>query len=720
MAVIPNESGGMCLFGGYWAFRSGLFRLTGGDNIWTFDSLILDEAIFDLAVSGANLYAATCQGVILSTDYGNSWTQMNNGLPPNTCIRTISAIPNGSGGTNLFAVPEGNGVFLSTDNGTTWTLANSGLSSMKCFAAIDTNLFAGTSGSGVFRSTNNGTTWTPVNNGLGDLDISYLAVIGSNIFARNWDGIFLSTDNGESWTEVSPDFPLINPRVICLIASGTNLWAGSYGGIFLSTNNGTSWTLTNYGLISSSINCFAVSGTNLFAGTEENGAFLSTDNGSSWSSINSGLKDNFIRALAISGTNLFAGTFSGVFLSTNNGTYWTEVNSALTNIGISSIVVAGTNLFVGTGDGVFRSTDNGTSWTAVSIGLTNKNVYSLAVMDSHLFAGTWGGGVFVSTNNGTSWTGANSGLQDLHIGSFAVSGPNLFTSTGSGIFVSSNNGTTWSVANAPFFTFAQMLELGSYLFAGAGGMGAFGGEGVYVSTDNGRSWNPVNSGWTGAPINALAVCGTALFAGTSYYGVWRRPLSELVPVELISFTASANGKEVTLNWSTATELNNQGFEVQRKFGSNDFVTVGSVKGNGTTTSPNQYSYIDKLIDGGKYFYRLKQIDYAGTFEYSNEIEVDVRVLDKFALDQNYPNPFNPTTTIGFGIQASPNPSKGGALVTLKVFDILGNEVKTLVNKEMESGYHSVEFDASNLQSGVYFYRIQAGNYIETKKMLLLR
>ena len=131
-------------------------------------------------------------------------------------------------------------------------------------------------------------------------------------------------------------------------------------------------------------------------------------------------------------------------------------------------------------------------------------------------------------------------------------------------------------------------------------------------------------------------------------------MNVIVPVELTSFTASANGKEVTLNWSTATELNNQGFEVQRKFGQNDFVTIGSVKGHGTTTSPNQYSYVDKLVDAGKYFYRLKQIDFGGTFEYSNEIEVEVRVLDKFTLEQNYPNPFNPTTTIGYVLQEKSN------------------------------------------------------------------
>ena len=193
-----------------------------------------------------------------------------------------------------------------------------------------------------------------------------------------------------------------------------------------------------------------------------------------------------------------------------------------------------------------------------------------------------------------------------------------------------------------------------------------------------------------------------------------------VPVELNLFTATANGKEVTLSWSTATELNNQGFEVQRKFGSNDFLTVGSVKGHGTTTSPNNYTYVDKLTDAGKYFYRLKQIDFGGKYEYSQTVEVDWSPFTTYMLGQNFPNPFNPTTTIGFGIPASPNPSEGGALVTLKVYDILGNEVRTLINKEMEAGYHSINFEGSELPTGVYFYQLKAGSFIETKKMILVR
>ena len=186
-----------------------------------------------------------------------------------------------------------------------------------------------------------------------------------------------------------------------------------------------------------------------------------------------------------------------------------------------------------------------------------------------------------------------------------------------------------------------------------------------------------------------------------------------LPVELILFTATANDKEVTLNWSTATELNNYGFEIQRKALSGDFATIAFVKGQGTTTQQNQYSYADKTLDGGKYLYRLKQIDFNGTFEYSDAVEVEVRILDKFTLEQNYPNPFNPTTTIGYVLQEKSN-------TKLTLLNSIGEEVAVLVNEEQDKGYYKVEFDAKNLSSGVYLYRFQAGNYIETKKMMLLR
>jgi hypothetical protein len=187
-----------------------------------------------------------------------------------------------------------------------------------------------------------------------------------------------------------------------------------------------------------------------------------------------------------------------------------------------------------------------------------------------------------------------------------------------------------------------------------------------------------------------------------------------LPVELSTFNVNVNANNVSLSWATATEKNNRGFEVQRKTGTSDFQSVGFIAGKGTTTEVQNYSFVDKNLQNGLYTYRLKQVDYDGTFTYSQEAEADLKVVKSFALEQNFPNPFNPATTIKYSL-----PSQ--AAVTLKIYNVLGENVVTLLNNAtQEAGIHSVNFDASNLPSGVYMYSIQAGSNIQSKKMLLMK
>jgi len=186
-----------------------------------------------------------------------------------------------------------------------------------------------------------------------------------------------------------------------------------------------------------------------------------------------------------------------------------------------------------------------------------------------------------------------------------------------------------------------------------------------------------------------------------------------IPVELTSFSASIIPAGVELNWSTASELNNDGFEIQRKTDNSEFITIGFVKGQGTSTQKNDYSFIDKNSTTGKYLYRLKQIDFNGNYEYSKELEIDFNAIITYTLEQNYPNPFNPSTEINFILANSEN-------VILNVYNNLGSVVATLVNGFMKSGKHSVTFNAEDLTSGVYFYRLETDNFTSTRKMLLIK
>lgn len=189
---------------------------------------------------------------------------------------------------------------------------------------------------------------------------------------------------------------------------------------------------------------------------------------------------------------------------------------------------------------------------------------------------------------------------------------------------------------------------------------------------------------------------------------------QLIPVELTSFTGQFVDNLVRLDWTTASEKNNFGFDVERKNSTNDdWLKIGFVNGNGTTTTPHSYKFEDsQLPSDEKIFYRLKQLDLDGTFQYSSEVEID-RLPMEFSLGQNFPNPFNPTTTIKYQI-AEPG------IVSLKIYDILGNEVIKLVDEYQEAGNYSINFDASKISSGVYFYRLRANEFIQMRKMTLLR
>ncbi len=191
----------------------------------------------------------------------------------------------------------------------------------------------------------------------------------------------------------------------------------------------------------------------------------------------------------------------------------------------------------------------------------------------------------------------------------------------------------------------------------------------------------------------------------------------IIPVEMTLFEGSYEDGAVNLTWVTATETNNFGFEVERRSGSSNYEKIGFVSGNGTTTNRVTFNFVDKNLLADKYYYRLKQIDLDGTIEYSNEIMVEINTLEKFQLFQNYPNPFNPSTTLSFAIS---QPS----FVSLKIFDVLGNEVATLVNEYKSEGRYEVEFGVKSgvreLSSGVYFSQLKFGDFIKTNKMLLLK
>jgi hypothetical protein len=197
---------------------------------------------------------------------------------------------------------------------------------------------------------------------------------------------------------------------------------------------------------------------------------------------------------------------------------------------------------------------------------------------------------------------------------------------------------------------------------------------------------------------------------------------EPIPVELISFTGHFTNEGIKLHWTTSSEKNNYGFEIERTQNSK-WEVIGFAEGNGTTAGQNNYSFTDQDISSGIYKYRLKQIDFDGTFSYSGIIEVNVGLPEVFSLEQNYPNPFNPVTKIKYNIPSvTTGQAQSDTRVLLKVYNLLGREAATLVDEFKPAGSYEVEFDASGLSSGVYYYKLYLADTgkFETRKMILMK
>ena len=331
--------------------------------------------------------------------------------------------------------------------------------------------------------------------------------------------------------------------------------------------------------------------------------------------------------------------------------------------------------------------------------------------------GTNAGHIYYSSDGGASWESQDTpGMTNSYAISFNGGGNGL--AGGDGLCKTTDYGTTWTQITSP--SAGGIFGIGGAGYQSSANFWAAGPTALYSTTDFGTTWNndhPSPGGNYTHLFSRFVSVDVSVFAVTDDGSISK--LDYIIPVELTSFTANVNNDgNVVLNWSTATEINNQMFEIERRLEEDQFVTIGYVNGNGTTSEPQEYSYIDNTVGTGTYYYRLKQIDFGGQYEYSDEIEVEVNGPLSFDLEQNYPNPFNPSTKIDFSLAVD-------SKVSLKVFDVLGQEVANLVNTNLVAGSHNVDFNAASINSGVYFYRIEATgidgtNFTNVKKMILAK
>ena len=547
----------------------------------------------------------------------------------------------------------------------------------------------------------------------------------------------IAQNGPEIWTTTTTSVGRVYGMVIDPSNQDIMYSVGLDFGVYKTTDGGTTWNTANTGLTFAQVQAIDISKNNpnvLYVGTAggnaNSGVYKSTDGGGNWTKVNTGINESniSIQALAIDPTNpntVYAAVFDGVlnsinglFKTTDGGANWfPSVNGMAAQRNFLSltfdpvdnnVVYAGTSFFVVTADTgigpsiVYKTSNGGGSWFNTSNGIPqtpgDRNpVRVINVSDANsnyllagLFMNTANGGVYISTDAGASWTRKFNGApQDV------------------GTLIR-------SATFRPGSTTEYFVGLDRSTFVNVG---------VWGTTDGGTNWTSFNGGTMldVYSIRALVFNSTGshtLFAGCSSpigsgAGVYEYTFP-VIPVELVSFTADVIGNSINLGWVTATETNNQGFEIQRTSStSENWEKVGFIAGFGTSTELHHYSFSDEPTASGKYQYRLKQIDFDGSFEYSNTVEVEVMVTKDYSLSQNYPNPFNPATLISFSI---PNDE----FVSLRIYDVLGREVAQIINERKSAGTHQIEFDGAAFNSGVYYYTLTAGSYTETKKMLMIK
>jgi photosystem II stability/assembly factor-like uncharacterized protein len=476
--------------------------------------------------------------------------------------------------------------------------------------------------------------------------------------------------------------------------------------------------------------------------------YKTTDHGVSWTSVpTNGIANNvgIYCIWAIDANNAFAGDGTGnakVYQTTNGGTSWTTLFTVAGGTSFfNGVVFARNNPSFGVaqcdppgGPGttyyVRTTTNSGTTWNALSpqppgiAGLLSAQ-HSVFVIDNNF----WGFGcdnngiVDITTNGGVTWTnrfvGRSGFVSGLTFNTDKLSG--IAAVNQSGLCKTTDGGVTWANLNVPgingaFLPFAYWVPATNVVYACSSG------GGFKRSTNWGTTWTSMTSGTQhdirhmDFVLNIGFIYGYAI-AGTGATLTLIDTLSAL-PVQMTYFRYSVDENNVNLEWETEFEINNSGFDVERSDANSNWVKIGFVKGNGSKSTPTVYSYQDRSIQKGVYNYRLKQIDYNGDYAYYGlNTDVVIDAPKSFYLFQNFPNPFNPVTFINFNL-----PFDGKVL--LKIFDLRGREVATIINGDMKSGFYSRSFDASNISSGVYFYKLTSsgayGNYNDTKKLVVVK
>ncbi|CAN5651373.1 hypothetical protein BH10BAC5_BH10BAC5_03720 [soil metagenome] len=645
---------------------------------WIQNDGIYGGIVYTLSKSGNNVFAGTAgMGVYKSTNNGQTWIQTINNLYVTALLASDNIIfaggyPNTGANGNLY---------FSTNEGNTWNVSTLSNTEVYSLAKLNNTIFAGTQ-TGLFISNDDGQNW------FQSSLLRYVSCIQINnneIFAGTNEGLFVSTNLGLNWNQIGN-----LGNVKSLACNNSYIYSGGLGGIYSSSNNGLTWQYTI--ITSYNINSIVIKKNMVFAGTVARGVYFSTNNGVNWTQ--SSMRET-VNSLITKDSLIFAATNGiGVFVSSNNGVYWAQ--TALNNRYIYSIASSGTDLYSSSDFyGVYKSTNNGSNWIITS--LNDKLILSLTAINNDIF-GVGAAGIYHTSNGGMNWT-LDTQLSNYGIKNLSSSGNNLIAIGSDHIYLSTNIGNSWvSILNSPQTISMSINQNNIYLQ---------GSVGISISTNLGANWI-TRFGPNQGSMSGLAVNENGIYVSVQFGGIYR----------------STNQG---VNW-TSIGLNNHLVTALEVFGDNIIAGANDQESGIFLSTNNGLNWVNKSqgfngIPNFHSFLITNEYVYITTTDYSiwrrsiSDIvgiqNINSGTPSGFSLSQNYPNPFNPTTNINFAIPVQ-------SFVTLKVYDILGKEVKELVNKKLSAGSYSVDFNASEFSSGIYFYSLSANNFQQTKQMLLIK